>query len=63
MATTGKIPFIGFKAGAVKFLTLLGFTPGAAANPILARVTSVTRLSSTRTLTTLQASRTVTGIP
>lgn len=27
MATTGKIPMLGFKAGAIKFLTLLGFSP------------------------------------
>ena len=29
MATTGKVPFLGFKAGAVRFLTLLGFSMGA----------------------------------
>lgn len=30
MATTGKVPFLGFKAGAMKFLTLLGFSPSGA---------------------------------
>lgn len=27
MATEGKLPFFGFKAGAVKFITLFGFSP------------------------------------
>lgn len=27
MATEGKVPFFGFKAGAVKFITLFGFSP------------------------------------
>lgn len=28
MATEGKIPTLGFKAAAIKFVTLLGFSPG-----------------------------------
>lgn len=36
MPTTGKVPFLGFKAGAVKFLALLGFSPGSAADTTLA---------------------------
>lgn len=28
MPTIGKVPFLGFKAGAVKFLTLFGFSIG-----------------------------------
>ena len=27
MATEGKLPLLGFAAGAAKFLTLLGFSP------------------------------------
>ncbi len=27
MATEGKLPLLGFAAGAVKFLTLFGFSP------------------------------------
>lgn len=27
MSTTGKIPLLGFKAAAIKFVSLFGFTP------------------------------------
>lgn len=27
MATEGKVPLLGFKAAAIKFVTLLGFSP------------------------------------
>ena len=27
MATTGKLPLLGFKAAAIKFVTLFGFSP------------------------------------
>lgn len=30
MATEGKAPFFGFKAGAIHFLTLFGFSPNPA---------------------------------
>lgn len=34
MATEGKLPLLGFKAAAIKFVTLLGFsTPPAVATP------------------------------
>lgn len=38
MSTTGKIPMLGFKAAAIKFVTLLGFSPNSVvitASPIL----------------------------
>ena len=31
MATTGKIPMLGFKAAAIKFAALFGFSPSTAA--------------------------------
>lgn len=31
MATTGKVPKLGFGAGAIAYVTLLGFTPNPAA--------------------------------
>lgn len=33
MATTGKVPMLGFKAAAIKFAVLLGFTPNSVAAP------------------------------
>lgn len=33
MATTGKIPMLGFKAAAIKFVSLFGFSPNDSVTP------------------------------
>lgn len=42
MATTGKIPMLGFKAAAIKFATLFGFTPNDAVAEDTPRVIPMT---------------------
>lgn len=38
MATEGKLPFLGFKAGAIHFLTLFGFSPNPAKEKLASSV-------------------------